>query len=46
MVKLDEGESFHDVVDVIFKKAGTKGLTGFFNGSFVMLEGLCNVNSN
>ena len=25
-VKLDEGDSFHDVVDVIFKRDGAKGL--------------------
>lgn len=28
-VKLDEGDSFHDVVDVIFNRDGATGLKGF-----------------
>ena len=38
-VKLDEGESFHDVVDVIFKRDGAKGLKEFLDGLVVMLVG-------
>ena len=37
-VKLDEGDSFHDVVDVIFNRDGAKGLKDFLNGLVVMLE--------
>ena len=38
-VKLDDGDSFHDVVDVIFSRDGVKGLKEFLNGLVVMLEG-------
>ena len=38
-VKLDEGDSFHDVVDVIFNRDGAKGLKEFVDGLVVMLEG-------
>ena len=38
-VKLDEGDSFHDVVDVIFERDGAKGLKEFLDGLVVMLEG-------
>ena len=31
-VKLDEGDSFHDVVDVIFNRDGAKGLKEFLDG--------------
>jgi hypothetical protein len=37
-VKLDEGESFHDVVDVIFKRDGAKGLTEFLDGLVMMMK--------
>ena len=37
-VKLDEGDSFHDVVDVIFNRDGAKGLRGFLDGLAVMIE--------
>ena len=36
-VKLDDGDSFDDVVDVIFKRDGAKGLREFLNGLVVML---------
>ena len=45
-VKLDDGDSFHDVVDVIFKRDGAKGLKEFLNGLVVMLEGFRKDNSN
>ena len=38
-VKLDEGDSFHDVVDVIFNRDGAKGLKEFLDGLVEMLEG-------
>ena len=38
-VKLDEGDSFHDVVDVIYSRDGAKGLKEFLDGLVVMLEG-------
>ena len=38
-VKLDEGDSFHDVVDVIFNRDGAKGLKEFLDGLVVMLKG-------
>ena len=44
-VKLDEGDSFHDVVDVIFTRDGAKGLKEFLNGLIVMLEGFQEENS-
>ena len=31
-VTLDEGDSFHDVVDVIFNRDGAKGLKEFLDG--------------
>lgn len=37
-VKLDKGDSFHDVVDVIFKRDGAKGLKQFLDGLVVLLE--------
>ena len=45
-VKLDDGDSFHDVVDVIFKRDGAKGLKELLNGLVVMLEGFQKDNSN
>ena len=45
-VKLDEGDSFHDVVDVIFKRDGAKGLKEFLNDLAIMLEGFQKDNSN
>ena len=45
-VKLDDGDSFHNVVDVIFKRDGAKGLKEFLNGLVVMLEGFQKDNSN
>ena len=44
-VKLDEGDSFHDVVDVIFNRDGAKGLKEFLDGLVVMLEGFQEENS-
>ena len=44
-VKLDEGDSFHDVMDVIFNRDGAKGLKEFLNGLVVMLEGFQEENS-
>ena len=38
-VKLDEGDSFHDVVDVIFNRDGATGLKEFLDGLVEMLEG-------
>ena len=38
-VKLDEGDSFHDVVDVIFNRDGAKGLKEFLDGLVEMLTG-------
>ena len=37
IVKLDDGDSFDDVVDVIFKRDGAKGLREFLNGLVGML---------
>ena len=37
-VKLDEGDSFHDVVDVIFNRDGAKGLREFLDGLILMLD--------
>ena len=45
-VKLDEGDSFHDVVDVIFKRDGAKGLREFLDDLFLMLEGFQKAHSN
>ena len=45
-VKLDEDDSFHDVVDVIFKRDGAKRLKEFLDGLVVMLEGFQEDNSN
>ena len=44
-VKLDEGDSFHDVVDVIFNRDGAKALKEFLDGLVVMLEGFQEENS-
>ena len=44
-VKLDEGDSFHDVVDVIFNRDGANGLKEFLDGLVVMLEGFQEENS-
>jgi hypothetical protein len=44
-VKLDEGDSFRDVVDVIFNRDGAKGLKEFLDGLVVMLEGFQEENS-
>ena len=38
-VKLDEGDSFHDAVDVIFERDGAKGLREFLDNLALMLEG-------
>lgn len=38
-VKLEEGENFHDVVDVIFTRDGAKGLREFLESLVIMLEG-------
>ena len=38
-VKLVEGDSFHDAVDVIFDRDGAKGLREFLDNLVVMLEG-------
>ncbi len=38
-IKLDDGDSFYDVVDVIFKRDGAKGLEELLNGLVVMLKG-------
>ena len=45
-VKLDDGDSFHDVADAIFKRDGAKGLKEFLNGLVFMLEGFQKDNSN
>jgi hypothetical protein len=45
-VKLDDGDSFHDVVDVIFTRDGAKGLKEFLDGLVVMLNGFREDNSN
>ena len=45
-VKLDEGDSFHDVVDVIFKRDGARGLKEFLDGLVVMLDGFREENAN
>ncbi len=37
-VKLNEGDSFHDVVDVIFDRDGAEGLKDFLDRLIVMLE--------
>ena len=44
-VKLDESDSFHDVVDVIFNRDGAKGLKEFLDGLVAMLEGFQEENS-
>jgi len=36
-IKLDEGESFHDVVDLIFNRDGARGLKEFLNSLVIML---------
>ena len=38
-VKLEEGENFHDVVDVIYTRDGAKGLREFLESLVIMLEG-------
>ena len=38
-LKLDEGDSFHDVVEAIFNRDGAKGLREFLDGLVLMLEG-------
>ena len=38
-IKLDEGDNFHDVVDVIFNRDGAKGLKEFLDGLVEMLGG-------
>ena len=45
-VKLDEGDSFHDVVDIILNRDGATGLREFLDDLFVMLEGFQKANSN
>ena len=45
-VKLDDDDIFRDVVDVIFKRDGAKGLKKFLNGLVVMLEGFQKENSS
>ena len=44
-VKVGEGDSFHDVVDVIFNRDGAKGLKEFLDGLVVMIEGFQEENS-
>jgi hypothetical protein len=44
-VKLDKGDSFHDVVDVIFNRDGAKGLKDFLDRMIVMLEDFREENS-
>jgi len=46
IIKLEEGESFHHVVDVIFERDGAIGLRKFFDGLVVMLDGFKMDNSN
>ena len=38
-VKLDQGDGFHDVFDVIFNRDGAKGLKKFLDSLVVMLKG-------
>jgi len=38
IVKLDEGDSFHDVVDVIFNRDGAKGLNDFLHRLIAILD--------
>ena len=45
-VKLDEGDSFHNVVDVIFNSDRAKGLKEFLDGLVVMLKGFREEDSN
>ena len=45
-VRLDEGDSFHDVVNVIFKRDGARGLKEFLDGLVVMLDGFREENAN
>jgi len=44
-VKLDEGDSFHDVVDVIFKRDGAKGLNDFLDSLITILDDFKTQNS-
>lgn len=37
-VKIDEGESFHDAVDVIFDREGAIGLREFLNNLIAMMK--------
>ncbi len=37
-VKLNKGDSFHDVVDVIFDRDGAEGLKDFLDRLIVMVE--------
>ena len=45
-VKLGEGDRFHDVVDVIFKRDGARGLKEFLDGLVLMLDGFREENAN
>jgi hypothetical protein len=45
-VKLDEGESFHDAVDVIFNRDGATGLRNFLEALLEMIEGFKTTKSN
>lgn len=44
-VKLDEGDSFHDVVDVIFTRDGAKGLNDFLDSLITILDDFKTQNS-
>lgn len=44
-VKLDEGDSFHDVVDVVFKRDGAKGLNDFLDSLITILDDFKTQNS-
>jgi hypothetical protein len=39
-VRLDKGDSFHDAVDVIFRRDGATGLRSFLNSMIELLEDL------
>jgi len=45
-VKLDEGDSFHDEVEIIFNRDGAKGLKKFLNRMIEMLEGFQGEDAN
>jgi len=45
-VKLDEGHSFHDEVEIIFNRGGAEGLKELLNKIIEMLEGVQGENAN